>query len=264
MLRSIFLFFILFFLIFKLTGQSNLVIKSADFNSRGILSLLLDGQFNSKINAQKWKAPNLVNYTNSKSYAYTVCDTLIDFKIDTSSYRLVILKTMMIDPEFKFFADCNACPPLIGLAIFSKRRENWELTSFKIDVTRLGHFSEIPNASVLRIGNSRLAVRFKDEEVHEIGIERWFELNMDFKSLLDFMYSYRIFNENTSSNNEENTFYMVKELTIQESDKDYFDLVFKNTTLMSDNASDLELKPVKSELQTMEYQENLNTYQLVK
>jgi hypothetical protein len=231
MLRSIFLFFILFFLIFKLTGQSNLVIKSADFNSRGILSFLLDGNFVARIDAQKWKAPRkTLLSTDENSFAFTAIDTILTFTQDSIEKKLVIIKTLPLT-DFGYFDQCAGCAPCIGLAVFVKNNDAYLLESFNPMVDLFGQAGMVPSSRIQEIGQNHFAIVFKGEIFWDEGIEKWFELENNFP----LFFSYKYFFAHQLLEETQNIAVIEQEARIAKTENEYYDIELTRSTYEPEN-----------------------------
>jgi hypothetical protein len=233
MLRSGFLFLILFFLIFNLSGQSNPVIKSADFTSMEILKFLLDGSFDNRIQAQKWKAPRKTwLYTDENSIAYTAIDTILTFTQASIEKKLVISKTLPLT-DFGYFDQCAGCAPCIGLALFTKNEDGdgFELEFFNPMVDVFGQAGLIPTPRIIEVGLNHHVVAFRGEVSWDEGMEKWFELKNNFP----LFFSYKYFFANQSFEETQNITAIEQEARIQKTENEYYDIELTRSTYNPEN-----------------------------
>jgi hypothetical protein len=226
MLRSVFLLFNLFFLIFKLNGQSKLLIKSADFNSRTILNVLLDGSFDDRLNAQKWQVPRqTLLYADDNSVAYTAIDTVLNCIQDSLEKRLVITKTLPISDQGDF-EQCAGCAPCIGLALFTKNEDGFQLESFNPMVDVFGQAGLVPTPRIIEVGLNHHVVAFRGEESWDEGMEKWFELKNSFPLFL----SYKYFFAHQLFEDTQNIAAIEQEARIQKTENEYYDIELTRST----------------------------------
>ena len=250
---SIFIGVNFIFYCFLCHSQIQTSIKDKEFVSEKILDLIFDGTYDQSRSLQKWKAPKLINYTTNDYFAFSACDTIIDFQQEAIKCRLVIIKTLMIDSELDIISDCNACPPMIGLAVFQNDNEHWILNTFKLDVTRFGHFSSIPESSIIRLGANQWGIKFRDEVVHDIGLEKWFLINETFDPYLTFEYftvsekkllCSELINERVAN---EDVLLVERAVHPIESEKEFFDVHVISQFFISDESSQSSNTPIHVE-----------------
>jgi hypothetical protein len=214
-----------------LNGQTNQVIKSADFNSTTILNLLLDGSFDNRLNAQKWKAPRkTLLYTDSNSFSYTTIHTMLDFIQDSLEKKLVITKTLPFS-ENGYFDQCAGCSPCIGLAVFVKNENNYLLESFNPMVDIFGQAGMVPSSRIQEIGPNHFAIVFKGDSFGDEGMEKWFELKNNFP----LFFSYKYFFANQSFEETQNITAIEQEARIQKTENEYYDIELTRSTYNPEN-----------------------------
>lgn len=85
--------------------------------------------------------------------------------------------------------DCMGCPPLIGLACFSKTGNDFALSYFNVNLVQQGHGSFLPYSRIEQIGPDKYALVLTDEVVHDYGTEVWYELFYNPNIFLSFTHT---------------------------------------------------------------------------
>lgn len=240
---------ILFFtaIIFSGLSYAQIVIKEKDFTSKNILAQIFNGEFQVESKVQKWpisetQALEMNSYADAKHNAYTTIDTLIDLRMDTSQYKIVVFKTFQVDSS-GWIQDYMASTPKIGLAFFSKQDSSFQLESFKLNVIN-GHHDLISTDYRLEfIGPSQVVIVLKEETHQDLGKEFWIEMSNDFKTFLTYDYISLLQGEQSSI--IENSIEIIK------TENEYYDVILNSKItpidlLDSEKAS--KIKPVKTKL----------------
>ena len=209
-------------------AQHQSSIRETDLIHEKILGVLYEGQFIDSLSAQKWKAPKkTMIYTDELSFAYTIIDTMLFFHEDNAEKCLVITKTLQLN-EFGFFDQCVGCPPCIGMAIFSKNENNWELESFHPMMTVFGQGGAIPTPRIIEVGLNHHVVALKGEISWDEGIEKWYELDSYFDLILEYKYVCRNSNIDSGLINQQ--------INVLKTDKEYYDFeLVKSNSEIEDN-----------------------------
>jgi hypothetical protein len=217
--------FLVFVFVSSTFSYSQLTIREVDFNSKTVLSKIFHGEFQDDNNVQKWpvssvQALELNGYVDGKNFSYTLVDTIFNLKVDTTNYKIVVFATFQVDSSGSI-QDCMGCPPLIGLASFSKIGNEFELSCFNLNLIQQGHGLFIPYSRIEQIGLDKYALVFKEEIVQDWGVETWFELFKEgFPLFLTYDYSAYV--------PSENSYIIENSIEIVKTENDYYDLIVQS------------------------------------
>lgn len=240
---------IIFFAAIILSGLSyaQVLIKEKDFSSKNILAQIFDGEFQEELNVQKWpvsktQALELNSYADAKHNAYTAIDTVIDLRVETSQYKIVVFQTFQVDSS-GWIQDYMAAIPKMGLAFFSKQNGSFKLESFKLVVIN-GYHDLISSEYRLEFISPSIAIIvFKEETHQDIGKEFWIEISNEFRTFLTYDYISLIQGEKSTI--IENSIEIIK------TEKEYYDFILNSKitpTDVFDSEKAAKIKPVKTKL----------------
>lgn len=240
---------ILFFtaIIFSGLSYAQIVIKEKDFSSKNILAQIFDGEFQEELNVQKWpvsktQALELNSYTDAKHNAYTAIDTVIDLRMDTSLYKIVVFKTFQVDSS-GWIQDYMAAIPKMGLAFFTKQNGSFQLESFKLVVINGYHDLISTDYRLEFISPSNVVIVLKEETHQDLGKEFWIEMSNDFQTFLTYNYISLLQGEQSSI--IENSIEIIK------TENEYYDFILNSKitpTDVFDSEKASKIKPVKTKL----------------
>lgn len=238
-------------LIFSGLSYAQVVIDQNDFTSKNILAQIYDGDFQEELKVQKWRvskvqALDMSSYMDENKYAYTLVDTILSSRIDTSDVKIVLFKTMVVDSS-GWIQDCFGCPPQIGLAYFIKNNENYDLRFFSQNLIINGHGFYIPKSHIEKIGPTKYALVLTEEVMQE-GREFWFDISNDFKEFLSYYY----FSLITTS---EDWSIVENSIEIVPTENEYFDLIV-NSKISPTDTLDSEKKVAKIKPNKIRYSYN--------
>lgn len=165
-------------------------ISNSEFNEKNILKLLVGGSYDITTNHQKWKAPaGTFLPIDVDRNAYTQIDTILSFNGAEQSYQLVVTHSSQITEEGNF-EEFVATAPCIGLALFSKQENEWVLEGFNPMVDLFGIMNYVPEKRIVNIGPDKYVIAFTQDIRQDVGEEKWFLIEQDFPSFLEYYYAY--------------------------------------------------------------------------
>jgi len=239
-------------MIFFGMSYAQVVIEQNDFTSKNILAQIFDGDFQEELKVQKWpvskvQAVDMSSYMDENMYAYTLVDTILSSRIDTSDVKIILFKTMVVDSS-GWIQDCFGCPPQIGLAYFIKNNENYDLRFFRQNLIINGHGFYIPKSHIEKIGPMNYALVLTEEVMQDQGREYWFDISNDFKEFLSYYY----FSLITTS---EDWSIVENSIEIVPTENEYFDLIV-NSKISPTDTLDSEKKVAKIKPNKIRYNYN--------
>lgn len=141
------------------------------FTKKEILKSLYDGYYIDSLEKIIWKPYPLEKIPVSKDgYCHTNIDSITYFKEDSNEYALVLLRTV-VDGLL-----CMADRAGVGIALYKKTLNNWELVGFKRDLMINGPLGILPTFKIVDLDNlqneiSKVIVfhedEFKDNDVFD-------------------------------------------------------------------------------------------------
>jgi hypothetical protein len=244
-------------MIFSGLSYAQVVIEQNDFTSKNILVQIFDGDFQEEMNVQKWRvskvqALDMSSYMDENMFAYTLVDTILSFRIDTSDVKIVLFKTMVVDSS-GWIQDCFGCPPQIGLAYFIKNNENYDLRFFRQNLIINGHGFYIPKSHIEKIGPTKYALVLTEEVMQDQGREFWFDISNDFNEF----FSYYYLSLTTAS---EHWSIVENSIEIVPTENEYFDLIV-NSKISPADTLDSEKKIAKIKTNKKRY--NYNNFDMM-
>lgn len=240
---------ILFFtaMIFSSLSYAQVVIKEKDFSSKNILAQIFDGEFQEELNVQKWpvsktQAIELHSYLDANRHAYTGIDSIIDFRMDSIQYKIIVFKTFQVDSS-GWIQNYMAAIPKMGIALFSKHNDSFQLEFFKLGIMN-GYHNLISSEYRLEFISPSIAIIvFKEETHQDIGKEFWIEISNEFRTFLTYDYISLIQGEKSTI--IENSIEIIK------TENEYYDFILNSKitpTDVIDSEKASKIKPVKTKL----------------
>ncbi|MFM1915369.1 MAG: hypothetical protein RLZZ531_1038 [Bacteroidota bacterium] len=227
--------------------HAQLAIKEPDFNSKNIFKSIFRGQFLEESKIQKWpmsqtQAFEMSSYVDANHFAYSSIDSILDLKIDSNEFKIVVFKTYPVDSTGAI-QEYMAAIPKIGLAFYLKQNGVYQLESFKLTVINGYHNLISTDYRLEFIGPSIVAIVLKEETHQDLGKEFWVDLSNDFKTFLSYDYLSLLQGEKTSL--IENSIEIIK------TENEYYDFILNSKITPSDlldSEKASKIKPVKTKL----------------
>ena len=234
--------FLVFVVFISGISFSQLIIKEAEFTPKTVLSKIFQGEFQNDQNVQKWPvssvhALEMDNYIDAKNFAYTSVDTILNFSVDTTNYKIAVFASFQVDSS-GWIQDCMGCPPMIGAACFIQFGDENKLLSFQSNLILKGQGYSAPKSRIEKIGIEKFALIFKEEVIQNQGSEYWFEYG--FKFLPFFTYDYQ------SLITSEQSMILENNVKIIPSENEYFDLIINSKLFTADDFDSSKAKNIKT------------------
>jgi hypothetical protein len=163
---SISLIFILFILISF--SQTLSPPPSNDFFKIEVAKIL-DGEYIDSIEKIKWRPyPQEVISKSKDGMVYTSIDSIISFKINSESYKLIILRSIEVLRGIEDQSASNS--PTLGLALFIEKASGFELVKINRSIDRIGQAGLLPLYSIINISPSEKAFMITEENFQETTV----------------------------------------------------------------------------------------------
>ena len=226
---------------------SQVTIDKGDFNSKNALNAIFKGQYQEESKIQKWtmsqtQSIEMSSYVDANHFAYSSIDSILDLKIDSNEFKIVVFKTYPVDSTGAI-QEYMAAIPKIGLAFYLKQNGVYQLESFKLAVINGYHDLISTDYRLEFIGPSNVAIVLKEETHQDLGKEFWIDLSNDFKTFLTYDYLSLLQGEKSSL--IENSIEIIK------TENEYYDFILNSKitpTDLLDSEKASKIKPVKTKL----------------
>jgi hypothetical protein len=227
--------------------QAQVGLSEKDFTSKNILSSIFKGQFQEALNVQKWpvsavQALEMSSFLDWNRNAYTAVDSILNLRIDTSQYKIAVLKTFQVDSSGGI-QDYYASVPKMGMAVFSRKNNSYELLSFRLEVLHKSHGWILPEYRFEKIGPAKVALVFKEDAQQDLGKEFWIEISNELITFLT--YDYISLTQGEKSTLIENS------IEIVPTESELYDLILNSKITPTDDIDSekaAKIKPVKTKL----------------
>jgi hypothetical protein len=234
--------FLVFVVFISGISFSQLIIKEAEFTPKTVLSKIFQGEFQNDQNVQKWPvssvhALEMDNYIDAKNFAYTSVDTILNFSVDTTNYKIAVFASFQVDSS-GWIQDYMFSQIQIGMAYFEKRESDFYLIKLNSNVSTTTQGSR-PKSRIEEIGTSKFALVLKEEIVRDCGREYWFEiLKEGFPLFLTYDYQSLI--------TSEQSMILENNVKIIPSENEYFDLIINSKLFTADDFDSSKAKNIKT------------------
>lgn len=170
-MKTVIKLYFLFFLLTSCVGQQitetdqqekeipkSLSLNLSNFTTPEILRLLFDGKYDKSSESIRWKPyPKETIVTQEDGFCTTFLDTILYVNNESNSIAVVVLHTS------DYFS--GNIRPSIGIAMFTKLDNEWQLESFDRSAVDLGSYGDAPeNLKIVQFGKDHFALSLSGME----------------------------------------------------------------------------------------------------